>query len=83
MLSLKNSPVEEEEKNFRILILDDTVAKSLIGWLLGRKKEAEESFTSLAGNAVFNEEHRIPAARAKGKVDALSEILARIEKIRR
>lgn len=83
MLSPKNNLSDEEEKNFHNMVMDDVISKSLVQWLTRRKKEAEDLFIAASGNAVFNNDYRLPAARAKGKVDAISDILARIEKIRR
>jgi len=79
----KNDSVVEVEKSLKTIIFDEAVYSHLISWFVQQEIEYSKAFVSLSGSAVFNDEHRLPAARAKGQLDAVSNIISSLEKLRR
>jgi len=84
MSYLKNDSIPVEvEASLKTMVLDDIIYKHLISWLSFREAGYSENFISLSGKAVFNDEYRLPAVKVKGKLEAISEIIFDLEKLRR
>jgi len=83
MSSQKNDEVVETEKSLKAILMNETVYDHLITWFVYQKIEYSQAFITLSGSAVFNDEHRLPAARVKGQLDAISDVISSLEKLRR